>query len=544
MKSILMGFTALMLVPSAAAASDVIPAHVILDADQKLAEEQVYRYWALDNLSALDPGLMEGTDAADVARQQFEGLFNQDNQGNLVPALAIETIVSEDQKTYTFKLRQNAKWSDGKPVTAHDFVYSWRRVADPQTASNYAYYMEMMQVKNAGDIITGHTKPEQLGIKAVDDYTLQVELENPIPYFTKMLVHFTTLPVPQWAIEEHGDRWTLPENIVVNGAFKLAENNLGENYSVTRNEAYWDNENTVLDKIVFEIVPNSNQAFTRFLAGELDYVEIPAGQYPNSAKQYPNMAHLQPNLCSYYVNFNYREDSLKAFKDPRVRQALSLSVDRDILVEKILQAGQIPAYTFTHQMTAGYTQPYLPWAEWTQEKRDEEARKLLAEAGYGPDNPLTFKYVYNTSEEHRKIAIFLQQQWKQKLGVNIEINNIEWKTLLADRSAGDFEASRNAWCADYNEASTFVDLYHSQSTQNDSKYSNSLVDSLLDMSKTSDNPAPIYTMIEGIVADEAGIVPLYYYTKPFMLNPNVKNWPTENAEGGWYGKNIYFVEPK
>ena len=519
-----------------------LPEHVMLSDGQTLAKTQVFRFWALDNLSAVDPGISEATDASDVQRQIFEGLFTQDNQGNLKPALAVKTEISDDRLSYTFHLRSDAKWSDGNPVTAHDFVYAWRRVVDPETASPYSYYIEMMQVKNAADILGGFQPKENLGIEALDDFTLKVNLEQPIPYFPKMLVLSTTFPVPRWVIEEHGDKWTRPENLVVNGAFTMTENNMGENYVLERNPAYWDDKNTVLDKIIFEIIPNESQAYTRFLAGELDHTAVPTGQYPRVKQQYPQFIIDQPRLCTYYVNMNQGENGPEIFKDVRVRKALSLSVDRDILVEKVLQGGQTPAYSFTHEKTAGFTKPHLPHAEWSQEKRDQEARKLLLEAGYGPDNPLTFEYVYNTSEGHKKVAIFLQQQWKTKLGVDMTISNMEWKTLLEVRSNGDYQISRNGWCGDYNEASTFVDLYHTDSVQNDSKYSNTQVDNLLELSKTYDDPEPLYTIIEGFVADDAGIIPLYYYNSTLLHRPNVKGWPRENVQQFWYGKNFYVVD--
>lgn len=535
-----------MLISAASGKMAPMPEHVLLDAGYTLAEDQTFRIWALDNLSSADPGVSEGTDASDVERQIFEGLFTQDKQGNLKPALAIKTTVSEDKHTYTFDLRKDAKWSDGRPVTAHDFVYAWRRVVDPNTASPYSYYIGMMQVKNAENITGGFTPVEDLGVKAIDDYTLRVELQSPIPYFTKMLVLPTTYPVPRWAIEEHGDRWTLPENIVVNGAFTMTENNLGENYVLERNPMYWDNANTVLEKIVFEIIPNENQAYTRFLAGELDHTSVPTGQYPRIKKQYPDLIIDQPRLCTYYANFNLRTEGgnagPEAFQDARVRKALSLSVDRQILVEKVLQGGEVPAFSFTHEKTAGFEVPYFPYMDWSQTKRDNEARKLLLEAGYGPDNPLKFEYVYNTSEGHKKIAVFLQQQWKQKLGVEMSINNMEWKTLLEVRSNGDFEMSRNAWCGDYNEASTFVDLYHTNSTQNDSKYSNTQVDNLLELSKTYDDPQPLYTTIEGFVADDAGMIPIYYYNSTLLHDPKFKGWPIDNVQQFWYGKTFYKVE--
>lgn len=543
MKSIIVALaTSTLLATSAVAYAQEMPEHVMLGAGETLAKDQTFTIWALDNLSAVDPGLSEGSDAFDTIRNQFEGLFSQGPSGELRPGVALEYMVSEDKKTYTFNLRRNAKWSDHQAVTAHDFVYAWRRVVDPETASPYSYYFEMMQVKGAADVINGFAKPEKLGVKAVDDFTLQVELESALPYFPIMLTHGTTYPVPQWTIETHGDKWTLPENIVVNGPFKLTENNLGESYVMERNPLYWDDPNTILDKIEFLIIPDENQAFTRYLAGELDQTRTPTGQFPRLLKQYPDQVYSAPNLCTYYANFNLREDGPEAFQDWRVRKALWLAVDRDILVDKILQEGQRPAYAFTHDLTAGYTAPHLQESEWTQEKRDQKARELMLEAGYGPDNRLSFDYVYNTSESHKKVAIFLQQQWKTKLAVDMTISSMEWKTLLETRSLGDFEMSRNAWCGDYNEPSTFVDLYHTNSTQNDSKYSNTQVDNLLELSKTSDDPQPLYTMIEGFVQEEAGIIPIYHYTSPFIMKPTVKGWPYENVMQRWQGKDLYIVD--
>ena len=518
--------------------------HVMLDAGYKLADEQVLRYRVLDNLSVVDPTTAEGTDSSEVNRQQFEGLFYQDSAGNLKNALAVDVNVSDDQKTYTFTLRDDAKWSDGTKVTASDFVYSWRRVVDPEVASEYSYYIAMMQVKNAQKIVDGEVPKEELGVEALDDVTLKVTLENPLPYFTKMLVLPTTYPVPSWVIEEHGDQWTRPENIVVNGPFKLTENSLGEQYVVERNPMYWDNDNVILDKVIYKIINDENQAFTRFLAGELDYTEVPTGQWPRISAEYPDITYKPPRFCTYYANFNFRENGPDFFKDERVRKALWLSVDRDILVENVMQGGQTPAYSFTHHKTLDYTLPQIEWAEWTQEQRDALAVELMSDAGYGPDNPLEFNYVFNTSEGHRKIAIFLQQQWKQKLSVEMTISNMEWKTLLDVRSGGDFEMSRNAWCGDYNEPSTFVDLYHTNSTQNDSRYSNPIVDKLLDMSKTYPDPQPLYTMIEAFVQEEAGIIPLYYYTRPMLLREGVKGWPFDNVQQFWFAKDMYMVEPE
>lgn len=508
----------------------------------KLAEVQHFNYWALDNVPTIDPGLMEAADAFDVARQVFEGLFEQDEKGNTIPALAIETKVSEDLLTYTFTLRDNAKWTDGRPVTAHDFVYAWRRVADPATASNYSYYMAMMGIKNAQAIIDGEMAPETMGVKALNDYLLEVTLEQPKSYFTKMLAMGTTYPVPRWAIEEHGDAWTSPANIVSNGAYIWAENTIGEQYTVKRNPMYWNNENTILDSVTFKVIADENQAFLRYQAGELDHSVVPTGRYPELIKEAPEHVVVMPNMCVYYLSFNQRPDGPDFAKDYRVRKALSLAIDRELMVRGVMRSPDVPTWTFTHGMAAGFTPHYVDYMDWTQDERDAEAVRLLAEAGYGPDNPLEFTYSYNTSEGHKKLAIYFQQQWKQKLGVQSTLENMEWKTFLEERNNGNFEVARDGWCADYNEPSTFLDLLHSTSPQSNGRMNDPTIDALLDMSKTMEDPQAIYTIIEGINADKQYVAPLYDYTSEYLIRPTIKGFPVQNAEQNFYFKNMYVVE--
>lgn len=535
--------TSTLLATSALSYAMELPEHVLLDAGYSLAEEQTYTFRSGDDWGSIDPGLVQDTTGGDIVRQMFEGLYNQDADGNNYPALAADMKVSEDGKTYTFALRQGVKWSDGNPVTAHDFEYAWKRVADPATASEYASYIQLMSLKNADEVLTGKAAPDELGVTALDDHTLQVELTVPLPYFPLMLTHATTFPVPRWAIEAHGDEWVRPENIVVNGAYKLSEFRPGERAVLERNSNYWDDKNTVINKVVQLTITDENQAYNRYRAGEMDYTNVPTGKYPGISQEFPEETHSAPVLCSYYLNMNQGPSGPDYLKDPRVRRALSLVIDRQLLVDKVTQAGQIPAYTFTPEATAGFTVPYLPYyTDSTQAEKDEEARELLESAGYGPDNPLTVDYIYNTSEGHKKIAIFVSQMWKQKLGVETVINNMEWKTLLDTRNSGNFEIARDGWCADYNEPSTFLDVFKSDSSHNSGKYSNTAVDKLLDESKTTHDPQTMYTIIEGFLAEDTAFIPVYHYTDPILVNPKLKGYPFNNASQNWYVKDMYKVD--
>lgn len=506
-----------------------------------LAADQTFTYWSLDEHSSFDPQIMEDTSGSDHARQLFEGLLNHDADGNLVPGVA-ETFTVNDAKTvYTFKLRPNAKWSNGDPVTAKDFVYAWRRAVDPETASPYATYIQLMNIKNSADIIAGKKDVEQLGVLAVDDYTFQVTLADSVPHFPMMVNHATVFPTHQATIEAHGKAWTKPENMVSNGAYKLTKHVVNERVEMIRNDMYWNNDATIIEKVVTIIVPDENQGLIRWKAGEFDRGPVPSGQFKTLKAEFPTQAVSIPRLCNYYYTFNLSDSGPEVFKDVRVRKALSYALDRSIITENILQAGQENAYTFTPSKIAGFNMPVVDYAGWTQQVRDEKAKALLAEAGYGQDNPLSFNLLYNTSEGHKQIATAAAQMWKSKLGAKVTMNNMEWKTFLTERAEQNFELARGGWCGDYNEASTFLDLVRTGSGYNDGKFSNPEVDRLMAQAKTSADPNVQYTEIEKILSQEMPIIPVYFSSTVFLLNDQVKGWPYNNVEQSWYARNLYKV---
>ncbi len=506
-----------------------------------LADEQTYTFWLLDAIKSMDPQINTDVEGSDVLRNLFEGLYNEDGNGELVPGVALDHEVSEDGKTYTFNLRKDAKWSNGEPVTANDFVYSWRRLADPATASEYAWYMELMQVENAPEIIAGDKSPEELGIRAVDDHTLEVKITTPLPYFPQMLVHGSTFPVLQSVVEEHGDDWTDAGTLVGNGAYKLVEHQLGERVVMEKSDTYWDAENVVMEKITALTINDVNQALTRYLAGELDRVDIPAGQYPRLKKEYPEQAVSTPYNCSYIYMLNVGEKGPEALKDVRVRKALAYAIDRDIIVERILQGGQKPSYNWTHWAIADFERPELDWADnMDQAQRVEKAKELLAEAGYGPDNPLDLTLQYNTSEDHKKIAIAASQMLKQ-VGVNLTLDNYEWKVHTDRMQSQDYDMARYAWCGDYNEASTYLDLLTSYSGHNNGEFYNDAYDKLMKDSKTAEDPQPLYQEAEKILAEEMPIIPIYHYANVDMIAEDIEGLPENNVNNTWYGKDLYRV---
>lgn len=507
---------------------------------EPLAADQTFEYRLLDQFPSIDPQLIEETAGGHVARQIFEGLLTQNADGTLRPGVA-EEWSSEDNQTWVFTLREDARWSNGDPVTAQDFVFAWQRAADPATASEYAWYVELSQIQNAAAAIAGEVSPEELGVRALDDRTLEVTLTQPLPYFPQMTVHYTFMPTHQPTIEAHGANWTSPEHIVSNGAYTLDQIAVNEFFRLVPNSEYWGAEDVIITEVSGFVINDANQALTRFRAGEFDMMDdLPAGSYPRLEADIPDVAHSVPRLCSYYYSVNQSESGHEALKDARVRTALSYMINREVITDRVLQAGQAPAFSFTHWATAGFELPYIDYATWTQEERMERAVELMTEAGYGPDNPIELNLIYNTSENHKQIATVISQMWRP-LGVTTVLNNYEWQSYLDIRGNQNFDLARSAWCGDYNEASTFLDLLTSNNDNNDGKYSSEKVDGLMADSVAMADPQPTYTQVEQILAEDMAILPIYHYTQNFVLDPTIRNWPMQNVENNWYVRDIYRV---
>ncbi len=523
------------------AASSVFAAGTHPVTGEALADDQTFTYSLLDEFTTADPQMVEDVSGSYFVRDLFEGLMNQDADGNLIPGVATGYTTNNAKDVYTFTLRDNARWSDGNPVTAHDFVYSWRRLADPATASPYSWFADIMALENVGAVMSGESPPEALGIRALDNHTLEVRLTASLPYFAAMTTHASTFPSPQWTVRTFGDNWTKPGNIVGNGAYVLTEHIPNETATRERNSMYWNNDATIIDKVVTLVINDENTDFTRWEAGETDKGAVPSGQYPRLKAQYPDEAISFPRLCTYYMTFNLSPSGPEAFKDVRVRQALSYALDRSVVTDKVLQGGQIQAFTFTPGATAGFEVPAVAFGQMSQDQRNINAKLLMAAAGYGPDNPLKFEYMYNTSEGHKKIAIAAQQMWKETLGAEATLANQEWKTFLKTRGGQNFDVARGGWCGDYNEASTFLDLMTTPSGYNDGKFSNAEVDELMTSARTMSDATSNYTRVEEIMANEMPIIPVYHYTGVFMLRNNLKGWPFNNVEQNVYSRDLYKV---
>nr|WP_154324888.1 oligopeptide ABC transporter substrate-binding protein OppA [Pantoea sp. 201603H] len=514
-----------------------VPAGVELAAKQELvkgnsAEPQ-----------SLDPNKIEGVPEANISRDLFEGLAISNEQGTVIPGVA-ESWDNKDFKVWTFHLRKDAKWSNGEPVTAQDFVYSWQRLADPKTASPYSSYLQYGHIVNVDDVIAGKKTPDTLGIKAIDDHTLEVTLSEAVPYFYKLLINPAMSPVYKPAVEKFGDKWTQPQNIVTNGAFKLQEWIVNEHIVMVRNTNYWDNANTKLDKVTFLPISSEVTDANRYRSGGSDMTSnyLPIELFQKLRKETPNEVHIDPYLCTYYYEINNKKPP---FNDARVRTALKLGLDRDIIVNKVKGQGDLPAYSFTPPYTDGIKLAQPEWFTWSQEKRNAEAKRLLAEAGYTADKPLTFNLLYNTSDLHKKLAIAAASIWKKNLGVNVKLENQEWKTFLDTRHQGNFDVARAAWCADYNEPTSFLNIMVTGGSSNTSFYSDAAFDkAIADSLKVSseEERSKIYQQAEQILDKDSAIAPVYYYVNTRLVKPWVGGYTGKDVMDNVYDKNLYIIK--
>ncbi|QLB21610.1 oligopeptide ABC transporter substrate-binding protein OppA [Vespertiliibacter pulmonis] len=511
-----------------------------------LADKQEVNIQVTAEASTLDPQKMEGTGESLIARQLLEGLVNTDDLDNIIPGVAERWEFSPDFKTLTFYLRHNAKWSNGDPVTAHDFVYAWQRLADPKTASPYATYLEFMKLENVADVVAGKKSPTELGVKAVDDYTLQLTLTAPVPYAAELTQHASLYPVHRATVEKYGENWTLPEHFIGNGAYKIAHRVLNEKLELERNPTYWNNTETVIDKATFLIL-NETSGIARYRSGDLDIAFIPSTLYkdPKFRKEYDSQIYNTRKLSTFTYEMNLSKPPLN---DIRVRKALDLGMEREIITNKVLNFGQMPTYRFTPSYIRGGEKIKQPeYAQWTQAQRNEEAKKLLREAGYSKANPLKTELLYNTNEGLKSIAIAATSIWKKNLDgmVDISIKNMEWKTFLDTKSQKNYQLAFAAWSADYNEATTFLTYYLSNSEQNKIGFKSEKFDKLINDSyyaKTEEERADLYAQAEEELGKHHPFVAIYHYAGLFIKNPKLQGYEGKSPQGTYFIRNLYLTK--
>ncbi|UNH28806.1 peptide ABC transporter substrate-binding protein [Moellerella wisconsensis] len=507
-----------------------------------LAEKQEVIRHLKDEPASLDPIKSVGLTEAQVMRDLFEGLVNQDSDGQVIPGVA-EHWQSEDNREWIFKLRPNARWSNGEPVTANDFVYSWQRLVDPKNTSPFAWFAALAGINHAQQIIDGQKNISELGVEALDDLTLKITLDKPVAYFPALTTNFSLFPVHQATVEHYGNDWIRVGNIIGNGAFQLHDRIVNEKIVLIPNPYYWDHKNTQLTKVTFVPINHESQATNRYLAGDLDITEsFPKQRYHKLMQEIPEQVFIPNQLGTYYYAFNTQRAPTN---DARVRKALSMTIDRQIIAQKVLGTGEKPAWHFTPDVTARFTpQPGL-YQRYSQQELDQQAQILLASAGYGPHHPLKLTLLYNSSENHQKIAIAVSSMWKKKLGVQVKLVNQEWKTYIDSRNSGNFDVIRASWVGDYNEASTFLSLLTSKHNGNIPQFHHDEYDQLIESASKETDPKVRnndYNQAETLIAEYAPIAPIYQYTNGRLIKPWLKGYPIQNPEDTAYSHTFYILK--
>lgn len=479
----------------------------------------------------IDPTLNTSVGGSTIISNTFEGLMRLDENEKAVPGVAEKYEVSADGLVYTFTLRENAKWSDGEPVTANDFKYSWTRALNKDTAAEYAY--QLFYIKNGEKFNAGEATAEDLGIEVKDDRTLVVTLEAATAYFPELMAFPTYAPLREDIVSANEEGWaTEPETYVSNGPFQLTEWTLKDQFVFKKNENYWNADSVKLPGLIMKMVTDENTALASLKSGEFDMIDnVPPAEIENAVNE--GLATIYPNLATYMLIFNVGkqstlpEDVKKALSNKKVRQALSLAIDRKAIVENVTKGGQVPAYSFVPQGILNEAGEDFASVKFYDENKAniEEAKKLLAEAGYPNGEGLpTLEFMFNTEGAHKDVAQVIQQDWA-KIGVNVELANQEWKVFLNTRQEGGYEIARHGWSGDYVDPMTFLDLWLTGGGNNDAGYSNAKYDELVKAAKAEQDPTKRWDLMhqaEAIIMEDMPIIPLYYYTKVKAAKPEVK----------------------
>ncbi|WP_421792328.1 peptide ABC transporter substrate-binding protein [Hyphobacterium sp.] len=473
----------------------------------------------------LDPHKASGTWENNIIGDMFIGLFTDDVYGSPIPGMAESWEVSEDGLTWTFELRE-ATWSDGVPVTAHDFEYAIQRILAPATLAQYASLL--YPIENAQAVNQGEMPPEAVGVEAVDDDTFVIRLENPAPYLPGLLTHYTTFPVPRHVVEEVGDQWVQPEHIEVNGPYQLVQWSTNNFVHVERNELFFDNENVCIDEVFYYPTVDSSAGVRRVQNDELHVNnEFPGQHIDRLRREIPEYVRVYPYMGTVYFSMN---NDIEMFSDVRVRNALGMAINREFLADEIYRDGRAAAYSLVPPNVANYAGGVsTEWADWPMEQRRERARELLVEAGYGPDNPLEFEYTHRSTGDNPRIAPVVQQDWESIADwVNVEIVQIETQIHYENLRSADYQIGDGGWIADYNDPYNFLFLAEERSIpMNYSRYRNAEYDDLLARGNREldmEVRASLLAEAEQAMIDDMPLIPIVFYVNRAVVSPDVTGW--------------------
>jgi oligopeptide transport system substrate-binding protein len=486
---------------------------------------------------SLDPQKVRGAEAQGIVRDLCEGLTTLDHNAAPAPGVASAWSVSADGKVYTFTLRPEARWSNGDRVVAADFVAALRRLVDPKTASDYAQYADV--IANTDDIVAGRKPPETLGIAAPDDATVVITLAAAAAYLPALLSHPSTCPVHRPTLAAHPESYARAGVMVSDGAFVLREWVQGSYVLAVRNHAYWNDAATRVGAVKYLVIPDENAELARYRSGELHITNVvPRGQFDWIREHLGGELHVSPQLNTYYYGFNLRRAPFS--KEPGLRRALSEVIDREKLASLVLRVGELPAYGWVPPGTNDYTPQSFDYRGKPMEARIAEAQRLYREAGYSRSRPLSFELRYNAGEVHTKLALATASMWKEALGVEVRLTQVEFKTLLADIDRGDVEVYRSSWVGDYNDAYTFAQYLKSDFGLNLPHYRSAAYDALLTRAAAAADSSARRALLEEaerVMLADTALMPLYFYVNKHLVKPAVLGW-YDNVMNVTYSKDL------
>jgi oligopeptide transport system substrate-binding protein len=470
---------------------------------------------------SLDPQRAEDAFSYDILRDLYEGLTASTPDGAVIPATATSWRIEDDGKLYVFQLRRNAHWSNGDPVTAAHFVAGFRRALDPLTVSGAADLLRA--VENAPAILQGEMPIDRLGVRAVDDYTLEIRLSHAVPYFPDILTNTVASPVHPSSLAANGG-FAEPGKTVSNGPYALAAFAPGASLYLKRNTHYWDAAAVTFDEVHYEVVADENSEFTRFRAGELDVTNnVPGQRYQELLARPDSGLQHRSTLATFYFTFNTNRGPLRASRG--LRQALSLTLDRRAIAESVARAGQVPAYSLVPEDTWDYEPPYYSWRDEKPADRTARARRLYAEAGYTAARPLRLRMLYNEDDLVEKVCIAIAAMWKEMLGVETELVQMEFKAYLAARAdPAQWDVVRVGWTADYNDASTFLDTMTRDSPQNFGHWMSADYAALLESAASEPDPAKRRDTLqraESLMLNDYPLLPVYFYVTRRLVQARI-----------------------
>ena len=507
---------------------------------KNLREDQppLYRGMSIEPES-LDPQKIYTIETSNIIHDLFEGLVRIDKNNNIEPAQAISWSSSNDGKSWIFHLRHST-WTNGVPVTAEDFIFAWRRAIAPETISHNASNFILLGIKNASAIVAGELAPDYLGVKALDSYTLEVTLEQQSPWILPLLTNPVFFPLPKKVILLHQEKWTQPKNIISNGPYQLKAWVVNEKVVLEANVAHPEYESLKISKVIYLPLSSKLAELYRYKNGSLHITSgIPPGHYEQLKGAQQAALKSEMILGIEHYTFN---TSRPPFDNSKIRKALSYAVDRDILVQQVLREGHRPAYTFTPAHLNAMPNHVPEYSFLTQEKRNEQAKKLYQEAGYSAEKPLKFTMLYNNSDLRHKIALAVVNMWQQTLGVSVKLKEVDFKSLLDLVQKGNFQLARSSWIADFYDPAAMLMIFMANNKNNKANYQNENYDSLMEnLIKKPSTRYVLYEKMEAILADDMPVIPLYYYNFQHLVSPSVGGYYS-NYQGITHTRYLSFLK--